>query len=166
MKNTQNKVPTENDRMEEMARTLGESASYHVLRHVPKPFAIIADDMPKNGRIVAIIDTETTGLHPEIDSVIELSIQLLVVDKNGEVIGHTEPDSWLQDPGEPLDPKIVMVTGLTDADLAGPKIDVEYATKLLKRADLIIAHNAHFDAQFVEELLPEIQGKPWGVLLL
>jgi DNA polymerase-3 subunit epsilon len=162
MENTLNTTPTENDQWEEMAKILGENTDYRVLRQVPKQFALVADDMPENKRIIALIDTETTGLDPNTDTIIELAIQLLAVDQNGEVVGHITPNFWLQDPGEPLDPTIVRITGLTDVDLAGRKIDVEYATKLLKRADLIVAHNALFDAPFVEQFLPEIQGKPWA----
>jgi DNA polymerase-3 subunit epsilon len=164
MKNTLNTTPTENDRWEEMAKTLGKKAGYRILRQLPKPFAIVADDILENRRIIALIDTETTGLDPDNDTIIELAIQLLAVGQNGEVIGYITPNSWLQDPGLPLDPKIFRITGLTDTDLAGRKIDIEKVTKLLKRADLIVAHNADFGTQFVEKLLPEIRLKEWACL--
>src|SRR5690606_40361228 len=111
--------------------------------------------MPANGepsaaRCLAILDAETTGLSVEEHSMIELAIMLVFVSPDGEIAGHFGPVSWLEDPGVPLDPRIELLTGLTDADLAGKRTNDVAAFGLLDRADLLVAQNAKFDAAWIE----------------
>jgi DNA polymerase-3 subunit epsilon len=117
---------------------------------------------PPDGKCVALVDCETTGLDVQEHALIELAILLAWVDESGEVIAHYKPISWLEDPGVPLEPTIQQLTGLTDADLAGKSIDDNLALALLDRADVIVAHNAAFDVQWVERRYPKITGKAWA----
>jgi len=103
----------------------------------------------------------TTGLDANNDTIIELAIMLLFVADDGEVLGHFGPFSWLQEPEVELDPRITLITGLAAQHLIGQRIDNEFAVGLLDRADLIVAHNASFDAAFVERRYPQLAGKPW-----
>ncbi len=41
----------------------------------------------------------------------------------GRITKLDRPYSWLEDPGQPLEPEIVLLTGLTDEQLAGCVID-------------------------------------------
>ena len=148
---------------EALAQELATHGDYRVLRRVPKPYPSMPHMGPvPDGKCVAILDAETTGLSAETDVIIELAIMLCFVGDNGEVIGHFGPVSWLQDPGQELDPKITLVTGLGAQHLKNQKINDTVARGLLDRADLIAAHNAKFDAGFIERRYPDLAGKAWA----
>lgn len=148
---------------EALADQLAEYPDYRILRALPPPFASMpANGSPPPGRCIALLDVETTGLDPANGSIIELAIKLLWVGEYGNLLGHFPIFSWLQDPGHPLDPNIAQLTGLTDADLAGKKIDDEAVRRLLDRADLLAAHNARFDRAWILQRWPELQEKPWA----
>ncbi len=138
------------------------SAACKVLRQVPEPYEIVLDAIPDGGRVIAICDVETTGLDTNHDQIIELAIMLVTVDAEGRIVGVMPPRSWLEDPGVRLDPRITAITGITDADVAGQRIDDRQALAMLARASLVVAHNAKFDVSFIERRLPAAAGKDWA----
>ena len=75
---------------------------------------------------------------------------------------HHEARQDLRDPEGPLGAEITHLTGLTDDDLCGRRIDVEVANAHIARADLIIAHNARFDRPFLERALPMLRTRHWA----
>ena len=96
-----------------LAELLEQEESYRVLRAVPRPYTDMPEDgVPPDGRCVAILDIESTGLDVENDKLIELAIMLVWVDDEGRVLRHVGPVSWLEDPQVVIDPKITMITGL------------------------------------------------------
>lgn len=114
------------------------------------------------GRHVGVaIDVETTGLDVNTGKVIELAIRRFRYDAEGIVTDIDEAFEWREDPGEPLHPDISALTGLTDADLAGREIDVGDATRLLRSASFVVAHNSGFDRAWVERRLPDAAGLNW-----
>lgn len=148
---------------EAFADRLTDDPDYRVLRALPRPYS----EMPgqggaPQGRCIALVDLETTGLYPETGAIIELAIKLLWVAEDGELLAHFPIYSWLEDPGFPLDPQIVRLTGLRDEDLSGKKIDDEAVARLLDRSDLIVAHNAAFDAAWIEQRWPQLAGRAWA----
>jgi len=148
---------------EALATQLETQDDYRLLRRIPKPFPSMPHMGPvPDGKCIAIVDTETTGLSAANDVIIELAIMLCFVDEDGEVVGHLGPFSWLQDPGRELDPRITMVTGLAEQHLQGQKINDKFAFGLLDRADLIVAHNAAFDLGFIERRYPDLGGRAWA----
>jgi DNA polymerase-3 subunit epsilon len=148
---------------EALAQDLQSHDGYRVLRRVPAPYCSMPHMGPMpDGRCIAIVDTETTGLDARSDTIIELAIMLCFVDEEGELIGHFGPFSWLQDPQRVLDPRITLVTGLAAQHLQGQRIDDAFAAGLLDRADLIVAHNAAFDAAFIERRYPHLAGGAWA----
>ena len=130
-------------KLEEIARRLDREKDYRVLRAVPNRFSHMPEDgVPPDGRCIAILDTETSGLNVQADKLIELAIMLVWVDDDGEVTGHMGPVSWLQDPGVELEPEITLITGLANHHLARKQIDDAAAFGFLDRADLLVAQNA------------------------
>lgn len=109
-----------------------------------------------------VVDVETTGTDPANDVVIEVAMRRFRYDGLGRILKVDRAWSWREDPGRALPGEIVRLTGITDADLVGQEIDEDAAVRLLRSANLVIAHNASFDRKFVERRLPEAAGQAWG----
>lgn len=148
---------------ERLARCLERDPNFRVLREVPKPFSTMPQQgAPPEGRCIAIVDLETTGLNPSEDAIIEIAILLAFVDEDGAVLGHFGPLSWTEDPEVPLLPEITMLTGLTSQALGGTTIPDKQVLGLLSRADLLVSHNAAFEMSFLERRYPDLRGKAWA----
>ena len=112
---------------------------------------------------VAYIDTETTGLSPRSDRIIEIAIVLAEVDwETGAILQHLDQYDALQDPGRRIPPEAMAVHGITDTMVRGQRIDSRRADDLLSAADICLAHNSGFDKGFVAQVLPEVLGHTWG----
>jgi DNA polymerase-3 subunit epsilon len=113
-----------------------------------------------------VVDCETTGLRPLEDVLIELAMVPFTYDRRtGRVVAFHEPLHGLEDPGAPLTPEIVALTGLTDEALRGQHVDRARALALLQSAAIVIAHNAAFDRPFIEGFLdvdPRERRPIWG----
>ena len=110
------------------------------------------------------VDCETTGFSSEHDAVIELAMLPFTYTLAGSVVEvlHHEARAYRNDPGRPLPAEITHLTGLTDDDVRGERIDVEAASALIERSGLVVAHNARFDRPFVERVLPAARARPWA----
>lgn len=150
---------------EHAAALLEAHPDYRVLRSLP-PLDLLPLPAPEGRvRTAAILDTETTSLDSATGHIIELAICPVSFDARGRIVGIGPVHDWLEDPGYPLPPEIVGLTGLNDGDLAGKRIDDAAALGLLSAADLIVAHNASFDVGWIEQRFPAIAGKPWTCTL-
>lgn len=118
--------------------------------------------LPEGGRIIALVDCEATSLDPNTAEIIELAIQLVAIDCDGNVIGHTGPASWREQPSGPLSEEVKRLTRLDGEALVGQRIDDRLAAGMLSRTDLVVAHNAAYDAVLIERRLPQIAGKQWA----
>ena len=151
---------------ESAAALLEAHPHYRVLRSLP-PLDLLSLPAPEGRlRTAAIIDTETTSLDPATGSIIELAICQVTFDGRGRIVAIGQVYDWLEDPGHPLPPEIVRLTGLRDHYLAGQRIDDHKATDLLSSADLIVAHNSRFDAAWIERRYPALAGKAWCCSLI
>ena len=115
-------------------------------------------------RTALFVDVETTGIAHEHDDVIELAALPFTYTLDGRIaeVLHDEAQVHRNDPGRPLPEEITHLTGLTDDDVRGERIDTEAASALIERSGLVIAHNAAFDRPFVEQVLPSTRRKPWA----
>ena len=157
------KIEHLNPAHEDAARRLETDENFRVLRAVPKPFSTMpGNGAPPDGRCVVLIDLETSGLDPDRDKIIELALMMVFVDDRGLVAGHFGPLSWKEDPGVPLEPEIVMLTGLANQNLTGHRIPDAMVAGMLDRADLLVAHNCMFEIAWLERRYPSIAGKPWA----
>jgi DNA polymerase III subunit epsilon len=148
--------------LDRAADLLDAHPDFRVLRRL-RPVDWLFTGAPQGEiRIGVAVDVETTGLDHEKDQIIELAIQRFRFDALGRVTQLGKARVWREDPGVPLDPRITMLTGLTDEDLAGAAIDEAAAVEILDSADIIVAHNAAFDRPFVDRRLPAITEKPWA----
>lgn len=151
---------------EAAAKLLADHPDYRVIRRLGDAASLaIPAGANTPTRIGAVVDVETTGLDSDNDKIIELAIQRFRFTETGQITEIGSVRSWREDPGFPLDPAIIKLTGLTDADVKGRTINDAEAVAILSSADVIIAHNAAFDARFIEARLPAIAGRAWACSL-
>ena len=112
---------------------------------------------------IAVVDTETTGLYPGQDRLVEIAIMLLEVDRaTGGLIQVLDRYQGLEDPGRPMPYAALAVHGITDAMVKGQRIDRDRVADLLGRAELVVAHNSGFDKGFVRQVMPGADTLVWG----
>ena len=151
--------------LEQLATTLSADPDYKVLRRL-KPRKELA---PAPNRPLAkgvVIDTETTGLDPDTCNIIEIGLVAFEYDPvKGQPIRVIGSYGALEDPGHPLSAETTEITGITDAMVAGQRIDDDRVGALVSNASIVIAHNADFDRPFLENRLPVFASLPWGCSL-
>lgn len=147
---------------EAMAEVLDGHPDYRVLRRL-KPRREFGHKRQGEIAKVLILDTETTGLDSSKDRLIELALILVDVDKaTGLPLQVQEVFDELEDPGRPIPAEATRVTGITDAMVAGKRLDEARVAELMAGVDLVIAHNARFDRGFMENRLPAFAKLPWA----
>ena len=101
-------------------------------------------NMPLDGEFVAF-DLETTGLSAEKEVITEIGAVIL---RDGEVVDTFQT---FVDPKRTLEPKIVELTGITDAMLRGAPDIAEALPDFLRFCGdrPLVAHNADFDVGFL-----------------
>ncbi|HEX2144705.1 MAG TPA: DEDD exonuclease domain-containing protein [Glycomyces sp.] len=92
-----------------------------------------------------VVDLETTGLAADACGITEIGA---VKVKGGEIIGEF---GSLVNPGEPIDPRVTRLTGITDDMVAdAPGIESVLPAFLeFARGATLVAHNAGFDIGFL-----------------
>lgn len=115
----------------------------------------------RGAHVGVALDVETTSLDYATGKIVELALRRFRYDPDGVITDIDAPYEWRQDPGEPLSPEIVALTGLTDADLSGREIEEDVAARLLKSASFVVAHNSSFDRRWLEDRLPDARGLNW-----
>ncbi|MFP7675243.1 exonuclease domain-containing protein [Marivita sp. S0852] len=95
----------------------------------------------------AVFDTETTGLLPHKDDIVQLGAVRVL---NGKIIGG-ETINQLVDPGRPIPPASTKVHKVTDAMVRGQPDIHQVARQFHSFAQdaVIVAHNAPFDMAFL-----------------
>lgn len=110
-------------------------------------------------KALVLLDTETTGLNPEKDQIIELAAIRIEQTSTGSLRIAQQMDSFIRLPdGEKLPENIIQLTGITDRILESEGVNPEKAAghfhRMLKDGPTILtAYNAQFDLLFIRELL-------------
>lgn len=107
--------------------------------------------------IIAIFDTETTGLplHPSAPiekqpHIIEFGVLLIDSERNGQEVGSM---NILIKPPVPITAEITKITGITNADVADAqpfKAHLDDIRQTFFRADVVVAHNLPFDRSLLQ----------------
>jgi len=124
------------------------------------PTGEVITDVPES--VAVIVDVETTGLSLDADGIIELALRRIHFDHQG-IITFIEPSYvCFEDPGIPIPKEISRITGISDEDVKGRRINDDEVLDLLADADIVIAHNANFDRPFLSRRIPPIREMVWG----
>lgn len=105
-------------------------------------------------------DAETTCLDSTKDEIIELGMVKFAYSDADEIIHILEVFQSLHQPAVPIPPEVTTITGITEAMVAGHRIDHEAVAAFVADANIVIAHNAGFDRKFAERLWPTFVDKP------
>jgi len=100
---------------------------------------------------VAVIDTETTGLSAD-DQPISLGIILVEVDNKGALLRELGRYYGTQEAAVPIHPAAQRVHGMSAASLVGQRFDLVRVSELLSQAQIVVAHNAGFDARMIQKI--------------
>lgn len=149
------------DDLEALARRLGESDDYRVLRRL-KPRDLFQEDNGTPKRIGLIIDVETTGLDPARDEIIELAMLKFEYGPAGTIFRVLDQFAQLREPAVAIPIEITKLTGITSEMVAGKIIKSEEVEHFVAPAAVVIAHNAAFDRRFVERAFPMFNTKSWA----
>ena len=155
--------PMQDTPLEKLAAKLSKSSDYRVLRRISRPL-VHSTEPNESARIALIVDTETTGLKPGVDEVIELGY-LLFEYKDNEPLSVLKCGSELNEPRNPISAEIQNLTGLSNDILRGKTFNRELIDELISAASIIVAHNAYFDRPMCENIFPAFSKKPWACSL-
>lgn len=148
---------------ESLARQLDETGEFKVLRRFLPSASYGERDGDEETRTALFVDVETTGKHWIADRIIEFAgVPFTFGMRSGRIVAVGTPFVSLEDPGRPIPPEIVTLTRITDAMVAGHRIDDAAVQVLVDGAQLVIAHNAKFDRPFLENRLPCFGEKHWA----
>lgn len=107
------------------------------------------ENTPLKDLTFAVFDTETTGLMPNKDEIVQIGAVRVV---NGRIV-EGEALDLLVNPGRPIPPASTKVHGIFDemvADAPEPAIAVGQFHDFAREA-VIVAHNAPFDMAFLQK---------------
>lgn len=148
--------------LEAAATLLGSSPDFVVLRRLAPPPRYAADD-GEAVRRAFFVDVETTGLDAQHDAIIQFcGVPFDYAPSTGRIHRLYPAIVGYEDPGRAIPPFIVEKTGITDAMVAGQKLDDGAILSALDACVLVIAHNASFDRPFLERRFPLFADRHWG----
>jgi DNA polymerase-3 subunit epsilon len=112
--------------------------------------------------VAAVLDVETTGLSPRIDEVLELALTLFRYNRlTGQVVEVFRTYSGLREPSCRISRAASQVHGITRPVVRGRRLDYRKIRVMAAQADFVVAHNARFDREFVEHLMPSFRRQTW-----
>ncbi len=150
--------------LDSIAAALESTGNYRVLRRL-EPFDGCAEPADEPTFIGQVLDVETTGIDFASNEVIELGMLKFEYGASGRIYRVLDTFNQLHQPSHPIPPEISRLTGITDADVAGHRIDDEAVATMAADAAVVIAHNASFDRQMCEPRWPVFREKNWACSL-
>jgi DNA polymerase-3 subunit epsilon len=154
--------------LSEAERLIEANGNYRLLRRVPEPGQWSLESQKAETRRAVVVDTETTGLDPDADEVIELALLAFDYERDsGRIVGVDVAQAFtgLRQPSLPIPRDATRVHGITDAMVKGQCIDAARVKAIVEPAHLIIAHNAGFDRPMAEKHWPLFEDKHWACSL-
>lgn len=141
---------------------LDSNPDYKVIRRIAPRQSFAEND----GQLLlkgVVVDTETTGVNPDQDAIIELGMVLFEFDpKTGLAYRVLGVFDELEYPGYPISAESTAVHGITDDMVVDKRINDAAVAKFLEGVSIVIAHNAKFDRVFLEKRLAIFESLPWA----
>jgi len=122
----------------------------------PVPAWAPAPDSPVSSLTLAVFDTETTGVDPFIHRIVELAVVKL---KDGEAI---DSRTWLLNPQRFIPEEASTIHGITGEMVADAPLFGEVYDEFLAFVEgcVLVAHNAQFDINFINQECARAQVPP------
>ena len=118
----------------------------------------VGDELP-----MVILDTETTGLSVDNESIIEIGMIKMTYSPTAQkIVSIIDVISLYEYPGKPIPSLITKLTGITDETVRGHQMDDTLVCSWLSDDPLVIAHNAKFDRPFFEKRFMVLDCLRWG----
>lgn len=154
--------------LSEAIRIVEAQADLRLLRRVPAPGAWSLNAGSGETRRGLFVDSETTGLDPESDEVIELALLPFEYERETGVIvsvDHAGALSALRQPSKPIPAESTLIHGISDEMVRGQVIDDARVRAIVEPAHIVLAHNAGFDRPMLEKHWPVFEDKHWACSL-
>ena len=149
------------DVFQEAISVLEATGNYRILRRlIPRSQVNESDGTPT--MIGVVIDTETTGLDPKTDEIIELAMVPFTFSADGRIFEVLTAFQELRQPSRTIPIEITRITGIDDEMVIGKTIAPDDVAAFIDRAVIVIAHNAAFDRPFSEQLCNVFASKCWA----
>jgi DNA polymerase III subunit epsilon len=123
-------------KLERFAARLESSGEYRVLRRL-RLRSIGSPSKDVAIRRAVFVDTETTGLDPNNDEIVELAMLSFDYAIDGTFVSPAATFDRLRDPGRPISSEVA--TGITDEMVCGKSIAPAEVALFLEGAALVIA---------------------------
>jgi len=149
------------DDAESLARRLEATGDYKILRRLV-PRTPTPAPAGNTGKIGIILDFETTGLDPAKDEIIEVAMIKFGYSETDEITGVSAVFQSYNEPSIPIPTLVTDLTGITNEQVAGHRIDIAALEAFVADANIVIAHNAGFDRKFAERLSPTFEHMHWA----
>ena len=148
----------------EMFKDTASENDTMVLKRITPETVLSRGEKPDGVKYGLVVDTETTGINPSVDKMVEIGLVLFSYGPDTGRIFGVESYSSLDDPGCPISPEASAVSGITDEMVKGQRADDGIVRGMVTKADVIIAHNADFDRKVLERRFPDagFKSKPWA----
>lgn len=168
--------PAERAAMTDLEAAVGllqSSPDYRVLRRF-RPFQYYVDGASlASEKLGLYVDCETTGLDPETDEIIQLSILPFTFDnapEGGErIISVQLGYVGYEQPKTPISAEATAIHGITNARVDGLRFNDDIVNRWFseKTVALVIAHKADFDRPRIERRFPlsDAASLPWACSL-
>lgn len=150
--------------LDSIAAVLESTGNYRVLRRL-EPFDGCLEPADEPTIIGLVLDVETTGIDFASNEVIELGMLKFEYGPSGRIYRVLDTFNQLHQPSRPIPPEISRLTGITDDDVEGHRIDDKTVDAMAADAAVVIAHNASFDRQMCEPRWPVFRDKNWACSL-
>lgn len=151
-------------RVADAIMALRDDPDYRILKRIS--FEPFRHEPPADAKVYSglYLDVEATGLDVASDRIIEFAAVPFKYTKDGLIFEVQRGYVGREDPGIPLTPEVMALTGICDDDLKGRRLDDEVILSVAASSDIIIAHHADYDRKMVErrfEASP-FADRPWA----
>ncbi|MBW7934113.1 MAG: hypothetical protein H3C62_11015 [Gemmatimonadaceae bacterium] len=160
-------IPTQ-DACEDAATLLREAGAFRVLTPLVPPRMPLPDELPDASllerRRALIVNTQTTGLEPQHDELLEVAALPIEYDaRTGRVLATGPTIVQRRDLHRELYADEARRASLTTADLTGQRIDERFLHHAGEASNLVIAFAGAFHRQFLAPWAPKLAAeRPWA----